>query len=47
MNGMPNERFKTAVASYLILRDGDKVLLSKRANTGWMDGKYTMVSGHI
>jgi 8-oxo-dGTP pyrophosphatase MutT (NUDIX family) len=44
---MKKERFRTAIASYLVLRDGDKVLLSKRANTGWMDGKYTMVAGHI
>jgi 8-oxo-dGTP pyrophosphatase MutT (NUDIX family) len=47
MEGMRKERFRTAIASYLVLRDGDKVLLSKRANTGWMDGKYSMVAGHI
>jgi len=47
MEGMPKERFRTAIAAYLVLRDGDKVLLSKRANTGWMDGMYSMVSGHI
>lgn len=47
MEGMSKEKFKIAIASYLILRDGDKVLLSKRANTGWMDGKYSMVAGHV
>ena len=47
MKDMPKERFKVVSAAYLVLRDGDKVLLSLRQNTGWMDGTYTMVSGHI
>jgi len=25
----------------------NKVLLSRRFNTGWMDGKYSLISGHI
>lgn len=47
MKPMPKERFKVVAASYLVLRDNGKVLLSLRANTGWMDGMYTMVSGHL
>lgn len=34
-------------AVYLVLVSDGKILLSKRKNTGWMDGKYTLVSGHI
>ena len=31
---------------YLILCDNDKILLSKRQNTGYEDGKWSLVSGH-
>lgn len=41
------ERFKLIPAVYLLLLDGDKILLSKRANTGYMDGYYGLVSGHV
>lgn len=41
------ERFSVYVAVYLLLvRDG-KVLLLRRYNTGWQDGKYSMVAGHL
>ncbi len=44
---MPKERFKLVPSSYLILiRDG-KILLSRRFSTGWMDGKYSFVAGHV
>lgn len=42
-----NERFKLIPAVYLILRKGDEVLLLQRANTGYQDGKYSLVSGHL
>ena len=32
---------------YLLLRDGDKVLLLKRKNTGFADGMYSLVAGHV
>ncbi len=34
-------------AVYLILLKGDHVLLSRRFNTGWMDGQYSLIAGHI
>lgn len=44
---MSGERFKLRAAVYLLLINDGKVLLSKRQNTGWEDGNYTLVSGHI
>jgi len=44
---MPKERFKAYVAVYLVLRKKDKILMSKRANTGYQDGNYSMVAGHL
>ena len=44
------QRFKVKAAVYLVLRDhkaNDKVLLSRRYNTGYKDGQYSMVAGHI
>lgn len=41
------ERFKLIPAVYLILRKGNKVLLLQRANSGYQDGKYSVVSGHL
>lgn len=33
-------------ASYLVLRDEEKVLLQRRFQTGWMDGYYSLPAGH-
>lgn len=44
---MTTEKFKLRSAVYLLPIKDDKVLLSKRFNTGWMDGKYSLISGHI
>ncbi len=41
------ERFKMIVSGYLILTGGGKILLSRRANTGYEDGKYSLPAGHI
>lgn len=44
---MSKERFRIKFAVYLLLRDGDNVLLSLRQGTGWKDGWYSLVSGHV
>lgn len=35
------------IAVDLILLNDNKVLLQRRANTGWNDGKWNLVGGHI
>jgi 8-oxo-dGTP diphosphatase len=35
------------IAAFLVLIKGDKILLSLRQNTGYRDGYYTLVSGHV
>ena len=34
-------------AVFLLLRKGDEVLLQRRCNTGFQDGNYTLISGHV
>jgi 8-oxo-dGTP diphosphatase len=41
------EKFMVRAAVYLILVKNNKVLLSRRYKTGWMDGMYSLVAGHI
>lgn len=41
------ETFKTVPAVYLVLLKGTKVLLSRRTNTGYEDGNYGLVAGHV
>ncbi|HSX33491.1 MAG TPA: NUDIX domain-containing protein [Candidatus Saccharimonadales bacterium] len=41
------ERFKLIPAVYLVLRKDNQVLLLRRANTGYQDGKYGLVAGHL
>jgi 8-oxo-dGTP pyrophosphatase MutT (NUDIX family) len=44
---MAKDRFKLIPAVYLVLQKGNEVLLSERANTGYQDGKYSLVAGHM
>ena len=40
-------RHKSHIAVYLILKRGGKVLLARRANTGYADGKHSLIAGHV
>ena len=41
------ERFQITPAVYLVLKKDGKILLSRRYNTGYEDGNYILVSGHL
>ena len=41
------ERFKITPAVYLILVKDNKILLSRRYNTGYFDGNYSFPAGHL
>lgn len=42
-----SERFKAAVAVYALLRRNDRVLLLRRANSGFHDGELSLPAGHV
>jgi len=44
---MVEERHKIIPASYLVLIKNNKILLQRRFNTGYEDGKYSVVAGHV
>lgn len=44
---MTQERFKLAVAVYIILIENNKILLQQRAGTNYMNGFYGVPSGHL
>jgi ADP-ribose pyrophosphatase YjhB (NUDIX family) len=44
---MKKGRHKNVPASYLVLCKDNKVLLSRRYNTGYEDGMYSLVAGHV
>lgn len=44
---MLKKRFTLRAAVYLLLLKEDKILLLRRFNTWWMDGMYSLVSGHL
>lgn len=44
---MSENNFKSYVATYLILINDDKILLLRRFNTGYQDGNYSLVAGHL
>ncbi len=44
---MSKERYKIIAVVYLVLIQDGKVLLSRRFNTGYMDGNYGLPSGHL
>lgn len=42
-----SERFRTPVAVHLFLVRDDTILLLRRFNTGYEDGNYSVVAGHL
>jgi len=41
------ERTLLIAAAYVLLRRGDRVLLHQRAGTGYRDGYWAMLAGHV
>ena len=41
------ERYQVSMTVGLLLIKEDKVLLMKRQNTGYMDGYYGVLGGHV
>jgi 8-oxo-dGTP diphosphatase len=46
-NILKKERHKNVPAAYLALFKDNKILLLRRFNTGYEDGKYSMIAGHV
>lgn len=44
---MSDKRFTLRAAVYLILIKDGNMLLVRRFNTGWQDGKYSLIAGHL
>ena len=44
---MKKSRHQNITASYLVLLKENKILLLKRHNTGYEDGNYSFVAGHV
>jgi len=44
---LPEEKFKLIPTSHLILIKDNKILLLRRFNTGYEDGNYSVVAGHL
>ena len=42
-----NDRFALVVAVHVLLRRENEVLLLRRSNTGYEDGKMSLVAGHL
>lgn len=43
----PHGRARAFVSVNVALRRGEEVLLSRRRGTGWSDGNYGLIAGHV
>ena len=41
------DRFKLVAAVYVLFRRDDEILMLQRKNTGYHDGDYSLVAGHV
>jgi 8-oxo-dGTP pyrophosphatase MutT (NUDIX family) len=44
---MSKKRFEMPVAVHLFLIEENKILLLRRFNTGYEDGNYSLIAGHL
>jgi ADP-ribose pyrophosphatase YjhB (NUDIX family) len=44
---MPSARFAAPLTAHVFLLDGENVLLLRRHNTGYEDGNFSVVAGHL
>lgn len=44
---MKLEKFRLIVSVFLILRKGKLILMLKRYKTGYQDGNYSLIAGHV
>jgi mutator protein MutT len=44
---MQPDRFHLIAAVFIIIVKENKVFLTRRVNTGWEDGKYSLIGGHL
>lgn len=47
LQGIRTARFRLVVAVHLLLIVDDRILLLRRANTGYEDGNYSVIAGHL
>ena len=44
---MGQERFRAPLAVFIILQKEGQIWMQRRANTGYRDGEYDLLSGHV